>query len=84
MVKSSDNYNQLHIWPVLPVTSDTFSNFSNFSLSVSNFDTEKKNYSLVLNHEYSSESYGQMKFMSDFMTISFVFWPDISECLKDP
>ena len=30
------------------------------------------------------KSYGQKKFMSDFMAISFVFWPDISECLKEP
>ena len=30
------------------------------------------------------KSYGQKKIMSNFMAISFVFWPDISECLKDP
>ena len=30
------------------------------------------------------KSYGQKKYMSDIMAISFVFWPDILECLVDP
>ena len=33
---------------------------------------------------YRIKSYDQNKFISDIMAISFVFWPDISECLVDP